>query len=105
MTVKTDYRQCACGARLIFPRTANGKKLPPVDYQPDPIGTVAVQHAATGAWLGRFLAKDEDPVIPEKRYALHWCEHSERRRQRRRGRTRHHPASRTKLPAPTPTLY
>lgn len=102
----TDHRTCKyCGTRLIFARTPDGKKLPAVEYGEDPLGTVAVQHTATGAWIGRFLAKDEQPIVPEKRHAVHHCDGLERRRQRRRGRGRHHPATRPKLPAPTPTLY
>ena len=99
----TDLRTCNCGTRIIFPRTPEGKKLPPVNYTPDPAGTMAARHDVTGTWTGRFLAKDEQPIIPEKRYALHWCEHMERRRQHRRGRTLT-PARPRRKPCPQPAL-
>jgi hypothetical protein len=70
----TDHRTCKwCRARIIFARTAEGKKLPPVNYYPDPVGTMAIHHDPTEGWVGRFLAKAADPVIPEKRHAQHWC--------------------------------
>lgn len=84
----TDRTTCKyCGTRIIFPRTAEDKKMPPVNYGEDPIGTVAVQHTNTGAWVGRWLAKDQHPNVPEKRHALHWCDGLERQRRRRRGKT------------------
>ena len=77
------YQECKyCHIRIIFPRNAEGKKLPPVNYGPDPQGTVAVQHTVAGGWLGRFLASLEYPNAPEKRHALHWCAGMERQRQR-----------------------
>lgn len=83
----TDHRTCKyCGTRLIFARTAEGKKLPAVEYGDNPQGTVAIAHLPS-AWIGRFLAKDEQPIVPEKRHAVHHCEGLERRHQHRRGRT------------------
>ena len=74
MTI-TDYAACGyCGTRLIYPMTVTGGKLPAVNFGPDPAGTMAIQHTATGTWLGRFLARDEQPIIPEKRFGLHKCQ-------------------------------
>ena len=72
MTI-TDYAEChACHTRLVWPVDAHGKRLPPVNWGPDPAGTVAVQHTATGAWLGRILGQgDTPPIFPEKRFRWH----------------------------------
>ena len=80
--------------------------MPPVEFGPDPIGTVAVEHKASGAYIGRFLAKDEQPIPPETRHAVHHCDGSERRHAHRRGRTpvpRHTTRPRHKPPT-QPTL-
>jgi hypothetical protein len=75
MPVKTDYTDCpTCHVRVIWPVTKAGVKLPPANYGPDPAGRMAIQHTATGAWLARFLAIDEGPIFPEKRYSAHHCE-------------------------------
>jgi hypothetical protein len=76
-----------CDARLIFPRTADGGRLPAVELPPglaaDPLGTMAVAQLA-GEWVGRFLAAGEEPQPPYVRRAVHHCEGMER--QRRRGK-------------------
>jgi hypothetical protein len=105
----TDHRACKwCGVRIIWARTPDGKKLPPVEYGPDPIGTVAVTHKMSGAYTGRFLAKDEQPVPPETRHAVHHCEGMERQHRHRRGKSANQrpTASRSRrTPAPVqPTL-
>lgn len=85
---RTDFTTCDdCTVRVIYPRLETGKKMPPVDYGPDPIGTVAIHHKASGAYTGRWLAKDEQPGPHETRHAVHHCEGSERRRTHRRGRS------------------
>jgi hypothetical protein len=66
-----------CGVRLIL-----AKGLPPLNALPDPLGTVAAQHLVSGAWQARFLAKDEEPVVPERRYSVHECEGSRHAAQR-----------------------
>lgn len=66
-----------CGVRLIL-----AKGLPPLNALPDPLGTVAAQHLASGGWVARFLARDEEPVVPEKRYSVHTCTGSEHAAQR-----------------------
>lgn len=86
MTV-TDLRTCRhCGVRITFLRTPEGKGMPPVNWAADPLGTIAASQLATGAWVGRFLARGEEPVPPEKRYAQHWCAGRERQ-TRHSGRT------------------
>ena len=78
-----DKRSCKwCGVRLIFPVDATGKKLPPVNYHPDPVGTVGVVHEVTGTYRGRFLAAADSLGALEHRHALHHCEGMERQRQR-----------------------
>jgi hypothetical protein len=73
---------CAhCGTRLILARRDRGKPVP-LNALPDPLGTVAAQHLVSGAWQGRFLAKGEEPVVPERRYSLHTCTGSEHEAQR-----------------------
>lgn len=106
----TDHRTCKyCGTRVIFARTAEGRKLPPVNYSPGPAGKVAIHHDPTEGWIGRFLATSESPMVPEKRYAVHECDgtrHHARRRQRR-GEARHsagQPARRLQ-PPPAPGLW
>ena len=69
VSVRTDRTDCACGTRVIL-----AKSVPPLNYHPDPAGTVAAEHTVSGAWRARFLATGEQPVIPEKRYAIHRCE-------------------------------
>ena len=73
MTI-TDYAECGtCHTRLVWPVDAHGVKLPPVNWGPDPAGTVAVQHTATGTWLGRVIEQGgRAPVFPEKRFRWHW---------------------------------
>jgi hypothetical protein len=63
-----------CGVRLILAKGIGGVRIPALNAVPDPLGTVAAQHLASGAWQGRFLAKDEEPVVPERRYSVHKCE-------------------------------
>ena len=72
MTI-TDYAQCGtCHTRLVWPVDAHGVKLAPVNWGPDPAGTVAVQHTATGTWLGRVIEQGQPgPVFPEKRFRWH----------------------------------
>ena len=85
MMTRSDLRTCRyCGTRILFPVTPEGKKMPPVNYGEDPVGTVAVHHKETGEYVGRFLAALEYPDAPEKRHALHWCDGLERQRQRGR---------------------
>jgi hypothetical protein len=73
MAIATDYRECGtCHARLIVP--ASG---PPLNYWPDPYGTVAARHLATGGWATRRLQQQEQPIPPEKRYSVHHCEGSD----------------------------
>jgi hypothetical protein len=69
----TDYAACqTCRARVIWPIDKHGVKLAPVNWGPDPAGTVAVQHLATGAWLGRVIEQGGPaPVFPEKRFRWH----------------------------------
>jgi hypothetical protein len=106
--MQTDYRECQfCHVRIIFPLDAHGKKLPPVEYGEDPLGTVAVRHEATGEWRGRFLAKDEQIDPPDTRHALHHCKGSEHRRQRARwtsGQYGHNAAKRRRTRPAQPTL-
>lgn len=103
---RTDLRTCKyCGTRIIFPRTPEGKKMPPVNYGEDPIGTVAVHHKETGEYTGRFLAALEVPDAPEKRHALHWCGGLERQRQRGQwasAHAAHAREGRRRRAAPTP---
>lgn len=95
-TVRTEYTACECGARVIL-----AKGVPPLGYTPDPAGTVAAEHKATGAWRARFLAKGEEPVFPEKRYAVHECERTRHRaRRQRRGEARHTAGQPARRPAP-----
>ena len=79
---------CAhCGTRLILAKGAAGfrkppPRIPPLNALPDPLGTVAAQHLVSGAWQGRFLARGEEPVVPEKRYSVHHCTGSDHKAQR-----------------------
>ena len=107
--VRSDHTVCEyCETRLLYPRLATGKAMPPVDYGPDPIGTIAVKHTAAGAYVGRYLAKNEQPIPPETRHALHHCEGSERRHTHRRGTSANRPTTSSRprhTPLPTqPTL-
>jgi hypothetical protein len=70
-----------CGTRLILARRPRGKPLPLNAFE-DPLGTVAAQHLVSGGWQGRFLAKGEEPVVPEKRYSVHECEGTRHKAQR-----------------------
>ena len=72
MTI-TDYAACGtCHTRIIWPVTARQEKLPPVNFGPDPAGTVAVQHTANGTWLGRIIEQGSPaPIFPEKRFRWH----------------------------------
>lgn len=70
----TDYAECGtCHVRIIYPMTATGGKLPPVNFGPDPGGEMAVQHSANGDWLGRWPKRGEVVVFPEKRFRRHQC--------------------------------
>lgn len=72
-----------CGVRLILAKPVPPlKRFPPLNAFEDPLGTVAAQHLASGAWQGRFLAKGEEPVVPEKRYSVHDCEGTRHAAQR-----------------------
>jgi len=107
-----------CGTRLIFPLSAEGKKLPPVDAGPDPVGTVGLVHEVTGTWRGRWLRPGEPLAATEHRHALHHCEGMERQRQRgqwtaavadfhrsqRRKRGKRPPPEVTGVRVPPPTL-
>ncbi len=69
---------CAdCQARLIVARG-----VPALNAGPDPAGSAAAQQTAGGTWLARFLAAGEQPVVPEKRYAVHECEGTRHKAQR-----------------------
>ena len=72
MTI-TDYAEChACHTRVVWAVTSDGKRLPPVNWGPDETGTVAIQHTAGGAWLGRVIGQgDTPPIFPEKRFRWH----------------------------------
>ena len=72
-SVRTDYHQChACHARIIWPVDGKGTSLAPVNFGPDPTGCVAIQHTATGTWLGRVIEQgDAGPIFPEKRFRWH----------------------------------
>jgi hypothetical protein len=111
----TTLRTCKyCRKRIIFPRTAENKGLPPVDFTPDPAGPIAAYQHTPGQWIGRFLAKKEDALPHEKRYHQHWCTGLERQkqrgqwtaantrlaRQRRNGRGRRRPG-----PDPQPGMF
>jgi mono/diheme cytochrome c family protein len=72
MALATDFTECAaCHTRTIVP--ASG---PALNYWPDPYGTVAASHLASGAWSARRLQQQEQPIPPEKRYSIHRCEGS-----------------------------
>jgi hypothetical protein len=68
--VRTDRTDCECCQRRVI--LALG--VPPLDWDPDPAGTFAARHAASGAWHAR-------PYLPglvlaplEKRRRVHRCE-------------------------------
>ncbi len=70
---------CAhCQARLIVARG-----VPALNAGPDPAGSAAAQQTAGGTWLARWLAAGEQPVVPEKRYAVHDCEGTRHKAQRK----------------------
>lgn len=70
----TDYMECGtCRTRVIYPVDAHGRKLPPVNWAPDPTGEMAVEHTATGTWLGSWPRPGEDVTFPRKRFRLHKC--------------------------------
>jgi hypothetical protein len=76
-----------CGVRLILAKGAAGfrkppPRIPPLNALPDPLGTVAAQHLVSGAWQGRFLAKGEEPAVPERRYSVHECDGTRHKAQR-----------------------
>jgi hypothetical protein len=76
--MKTDYRACEyCKVRIII-----AKGVPPLNWGTDPAGSVAAQRTASGAWIARFLAKNEQPIVPEKRYTVHDCPATQRAKQR-----------------------
>lgn len=67
MTIASNFRACeTCGTRILLLRD-----LPPLNYFPDPAGTVAVSFANPRA--ARFLAKDEEPGPLEHRHSVHEC--------------------------------
>ena len=75
-----------CGVRLIL-----AKGLPPLNALPDPLGTVAARKAVSGAYVARFLARDEEPdaSLTEHRYSVHACDgtrHAAQRDQVRRAK-------------------
>jgi len=73
--VITTYAECGkCHTRVIYPETPTGQRLPPVNFWPDPAGDMAVWQSDTGTWLGRFLAADEAPSVPAKRFGRHECQ-------------------------------
>lgn len=70
----TTYTACKhCQARVIFPRAVGGRAFPPLDYAPDPAGTVAARHAASGAWQARWWNPGDVLAVLEKRYRVHEC--------------------------------
>jgi hypothetical protein len=77
-----DCAHAGCGTRLILVKGPLGRRFPPLNGFEDPLGTVAAQHLASGAWQARFLAKGEEPVVPERRYSVHECEGSRHAAQR-----------------------
>lgn len=63
---------CAtCHAPITFARIHAASI--PLDPAPSDTGTVAVYTTHTGARIGRWLAKNEQPIGIEKRYAQHRC--------------------------------
>lgn len=72
-SVRTEYHQCpACHTRIIWPVDRKGNRMAPVNWGPDPTGCIAVQHTATGTWLGRVVGQgDPAPIFPEKRFRWH----------------------------------
>lgn len=88
-TVMARVHTCGhagCGVRLIL-----AKGLPPLNALPDPLGTVAARKAVSGAYVARFLARDEEPdaSLTERRFSLHDCEgtrHAAQRDQVRRAK-------------------
>ena len=66
-----------CGTRVILVKPPPAKRFLPLNAVTDPLGTVAAQHLASGAWSARFLASGEEPVVPERRYSVHRCEGSD----------------------------
>jgi hypothetical protein len=98
--VRTEFTACGCGVRVIL-----AKGVPALNYGPDPAGTVAAEHKASGAWRARFLGRGEDPVLPEKRYSVHECDTTRRAAQRahlRKAEARHSAAQRSKRGRPRP---
>jgi len=70
VTARTDRTDChRCGARVIIARG-----IPPLNWAPDPAGTVAAEHLASGAWRAWWLATGENAAAPAKRYRVHFCE-------------------------------
>jgi hypothetical protein len=67
--VRTDRTDCECGARIIL---ALG--VPPLDWDPDPAGTFAARHAASGAWHARPWNPGDVLAPLEKRRRVHRCE-------------------------------
>jgi hypothetical protein len=78
----TDCAHAGCGVRLILAKGPLGRRFPALNAMPDPLGTVAAQHLASGAWAARFLAAGEEPAVPEYRYSVHTCPGSEHAAQR-----------------------
>jgi hypothetical protein len=68
-----------CGVRVIL-----AKGVPALNALPDPLGTVAARKAVSGAYVARFLARDEEPdaSLTEHRYSLHDCEGTRHAAQR-----------------------
>jgi hypothetical protein len=68
-----------CGVRLIL-----AKGVPALNAFPDPLGTVAARQTVSGAWVARFLARDEEPdaSVTEHRYSVHECDGTRRKAQR-----------------------
>ena len=84
MTERTDCP--ACRARVIIARTGAGKTVV-LNYDPDPAGSVAAQHGASGAWTARYAAPGDALYAAEHRFTRHWatspgCAPEAARRQR-----------------------
>lgn len=72
-----SYHECpGCHVRLLIIRG-----VPPLNWAPDPLGTVAV--SIPDPRRGRFLGRDEQPGPLEHRYGLHidTCTNPRRRRK------------------------
>ena len=67
-SVRTDYRACECGARVILARD-----FPPLDWAPDDAGTAAAVQTVSGAWQARWWNPGDVLAPTEKRRRVHEC--------------------------------